>query len=102
MPVLRDVAFGVSPSRAALTARSRAMRAREPGQVRKEAALSGSGHVPRTSLARANRDASARGPVSRSGRTVLPSYGGARAPRLPAVRDRRCELGLEAGGGDPT
>jgi len=68
----RAAAFGVSTPRAALTARSRAMRAREPGQVRKEAALSGSGHVPRTSLARANRDESARGPLSKAGRTVLP------------------------------
>jgi hypothetical protein len=32
-------------------ARSRAMETREPGQVRKEAALSGLLHVPRTSLA---------------------------------------------------
>ena len=44
---LRVVAFGASTPRAVLTARSRAMRVREPGQVRKEAALSGSGHVPR-------------------------------------------------------
>ena len=66
-------AFGVSTSRAALTARSRAMRAREPGQIRKEAALSGSGHVPRISLARANRDASARGTISTAGRTVHPA-----------------------------
>src|SRR3954451_20195768 len=46
------------------------MRAGESGQVRKEAALSGSEHVPRTSLARAKRHASARGPLSRMGRTV--------------------------------
>ncbi len=71
----RVAAFGVSTPRTALTARSRAMRAREPGQIRKEAALSGSGHVPRRSLARANRDASARGPLSRAGRTVLPEPG---------------------------
>jgi hypothetical protein len=43
----RVAAFGVSTSRAVLTARSRAMWAREPGQVRKEAALSGIPHVPR-------------------------------------------------------
>ena len=71
----RVAAFGVSTSRAALTARSRAMRAREPGQIRKEAALSGSGHVPRIGLARASHDASARGPLSRTGRTVLPDSG---------------------------
>src|SRR4051794_41542358 len=56
------------------------MRARESGQVRKEAALSGSEHVPRTSLARAKRHASARGPLSRMGRTVhffLPGYSSA-------------------------
>src|SRR3954468_16806167 len=56
------------------------MRAREPGQVRKEAALSGSEHVPRPSLARAKRHASARGPLSRMGRTVhffLPGYSSA-------------------------
>ena len=67
----RVAAFGVSTSRAALTARSRAMRAREPGQIRKEAALSGSGHVPRICLARASHDANARGPLSKAGRTVL-------------------------------
>ena len=70
---LRVAAFGVGTSRAALTARSRAMRAREPGQIRKEAALSGSGHVPRISLARASHDANARGPLSKAGRTVLPA-----------------------------
>jgi hypothetical protein len=69
----RVAAFGVSTSRAALTARSRAMRAREPGQIRKEAALSGSGHVPRIRLARASHDANARGPLSKAGRTVLPA-----------------------------
>jgi len=67
---LRVAAFGVSTPRKALTARSRAMSARESGQVRKEAALSGSEHVPRTTLARANRDASARGLLSTTGRTV--------------------------------
>src|SRR3954453_14617393 len=71
----RVAAFGVSTSRAALTARSRAMRARESGQVRKEAALSGSGHVPRIRLARASHDGNARGPLSKAGRTVLPGYG---------------------------
>ncbi len=70
---LRVAAFGVGTSRAALTARSRAMRAREPGQIRKEAALSGSGHVPRIGLARASHDANARGPLSKAGRTVLPA-----------------------------
>ena len=39
---LRVVAFGASTPRAVLTVRSRAMRVRESGQVRKEAALSGS------------------------------------------------------------
>jgi hypothetical protein len=67
----RVAAFGVSTSRAALKARSRAMRAREPGQIRKEAALSGSGHVPRICLARASHDGNARGPLSKAGRTVL-------------------------------
>ena len=67
----RVAAFGVSTSRAALKARSRAMRAREPGQIRKEAALSGSGHVPRIRLARASHDGNARGPLSKAGRTVL-------------------------------
>ena len=43
------------------------MRVREPGQVRKEAALSGAGHVPRTSLARASHGGNARGPLSKSG-----------------------------------
>jgi hypothetical protein len=71
----RAAAFGVSTPRTALTARSRAMRAREPGQVRKEAALSGNGHVPRRSLARANGGENARGPLSRAGRTVLPEPG---------------------------
>src|SRR5262245_1549342 len=70
---LRVAAFGVSTSRAALTARSRAMRVREPGQIRKEAALSGSGHVPRIRLARAKHDESARGLLTRTGRTVLPA-----------------------------
>jgi hypothetical protein len=69
----RVAAFGVSTSRAALTARSRAMRVREPGQIRKEAALSGSGHVPRIRLARASHDGNARGPLSKAGRTVLPA-----------------------------
>ena len=71
----RVAAFGARTSRAALTARSRAMRAREPGQIRKEAALSGSEHVPRLSLTRANHDAHARGPLSKAGRTVLPGHG---------------------------
>ena len=71
----RVAAFGVSTSRAALTARSRAMCARESGQIRKEAALSGSGHVPRIRLARASHDANARGPLSKAGRTVLPEFG---------------------------
>ena len=67
----RVAAFGVSTSRAALKARSRAMRAREPGQIRKEAALSGSEHVPRICLARASHDGNARGLLSKAGRTVL-------------------------------
>ena len=71
----RVAAFGVSTSRAALTARSRAMCARESGQIRKEAALSGSGHVPRIRLARASHDGNARGPLSKAGRTVLPEFG---------------------------
>jgi hypothetical protein len=71
----RVAAFGVSTSRAALTARSRAMCARESGQIRKEAALSGSGHVPRIRLARASHDGNARGPLSKAGCTVLPGHG---------------------------
>ena len=51
------------------------MRARESGQIRKEAALSGSGHVPRIRLARASHDGNARGPLSKAGRTVLPEPG---------------------------
>ena len=77
----RVAAFGVSTPRAALTARSRAMCARESGQIRKEAALSGSGHVPRIRLARASHDGNARGPLSKAGRTVLPDLGGRAAPR---------------------
>jgi hypothetical protein len=53
-------ALGAGPPQAALTARSCAVRAREPGQVRKEAALSGSRHVMQASLARAKRDGHAR------------------------------------------
>jgi hypothetical protein len=63
------------------------MRARESGQVRKEAALSGSGHVPRISLARANHGGNARGPLSRAGRTVLPELGrpsGAESDQRPS------------------
>ena len=43
------------------------MRVRESVQVRKEAALSGSGHVPRTSLTRASHGEHARGPLSKTG-----------------------------------
>ena len=92
----RVAAFGVSTSRAALTARSRAMRAREPGQIRKEAALSGSGHVPRIRLARASHDASARGPLSKDG-----SHGPARVlvvratPRERAFGNHRRQPGRQ-------
>ena len=64
---LRVAASGASTPWAALTVRSRAMRVRESGQVRKEAALSGSGQVPRASLTRANRDENARGPLFEAG-----------------------------------
>jgi hypothetical protein len=67
----RVAALGVSTPQAALKARSRAMSAREPGQIRKEAALSGSEHVPRLSLARAGHGGHARESLSRTGRTVL-------------------------------
>ena len=57
---LRVVAFEASTPRAVLTVRSRAMRVREPGQIRKEAALSGAGQVPRISLTRASHGGHAR------------------------------------------
>ncbi len=93
----RVTAFGVSTSRAALTARSRAMRVREPGQIRKEAALSGSGHVPRIGLARVSHDASARGPFSRTGRTVLPILCGEAAGAILAIRRRILAASLRGG-----
>ncbi len=68
----RVVAFGASTPQVALKVRSRAMRAREPGQIRKEAALSDSEHVPRFSLTRANHGGHARRPLSKVGCTVLP------------------------------
>ena len=63
---LRVVAYGASTPRAVLTVRSRAMRARESGQVRKEAALSGGEQVPRISLTRASHGGHARRPPSRT------------------------------------
>ena len=50
-----------------LIARSRAVDAREPGQVREEAALSDTAHAPRGSLEGAKRDGHARGPISTAG-----------------------------------
>ena len=67
--------MGPVPPQAALTARSCAMWAREPGQVRKEAALSGSRHVMQASLARANRNGHARELRLEDGCTVhLPPF----------------------------
>ena len=60
------MAYGASTPRAVLTVRSRAMRVRESGQVRKEAALSGAGQVPRNSLTRASHGGHARRPFSRT------------------------------------
>ena len=67
----RVAAFGVSTSRAALTVRSRAMRAREPGQIRKEAALSGSEHVPRIGLTEPATTGTPEDRSRRRARTVL-------------------------------
>ena len=65
------MAFGASTPRAVLTVRSRAMRDRESGQVRKEAALSGAVHVPRINLTRASHGGHARRPLSKRARTVI-------------------------------
>ena len=62
--------MGPVPPQAAMTARSCAMWAREPGQVRKEAALSGSRHVMQISLARAKYGGHAREPRLEDGCTV--------------------------------
>ena len=67
------------------------MRVREPGQVRKEAALSGAGYVPRASLTRANCGENARRPLSKRARTVIFSSAGyslacAGEARLPGLR----------------
>jgi hypothetical protein len=50
-----------------LMVRSRAMSARESGQVRKEAALSGSEQATRIGLTGASHDGNARGPLSTVG-----------------------------------
>src|SRR3954447_24602723 len=66
-------ALGAGSPQAALTARSCAVSACEPGQVRKEAALSGSRHVMQASLARAKRSGYDRESVSRMGaRSIFP------------------------------
>ena len=62
--------LGPVPLQAALTARSCAVSACEPGQVRKEAALSGSRHVMQASLARAKSSGHAREPRLEDGCTV--------------------------------
>ena len=66
----RDWPLGPVPPQAALTARSCAVSACEPGQVRKEAALSGSRHVMQASLARAKSSGHAREPRLEDGCTV--------------------------------
>jgi hypothetical protein len=81
----RVVAFGASTPRAALTARSRAMRARESGQVRKEAALSGSEQVPRRNLARASHGGHARRPLSTAGARSCLCGGCHGDPRFGAI-----------------
>src|ERR1044072_250656 len=71
---------GSARRRSVLMARSRAMATREPGQVRKEAALSGLRHAQRECLSGAGGGVSASKPASTEGaRSTF-------APRLAAAR----------------
>src|SRR4051794_37668055 len=71
------LAFGVSTPQAALTARSCGMWAREPGQVRKEAALSGSRRCRRQAWPE----------PAGGGHARRPSFeGGAHGPYSPTTR----------------
>src|SRR5262249_28681878 len=87
-------ALGAEPLQAALTARSRAMATREPGQVRKEAALSDSRHVMRISLARAKRNGYAREPRLDDGCTVH-FYGPIQAAESDAPRPEETSVPRE-------
>src|SRR3982750_4515801 len=66
----RDWPLGPVPPQAALTARSCAMSACDPGRAGKEAALSGARHVMQASLTRAKRGGHAREPRLENGCTV--------------------------------
>ena len=66
-PLPRGAGSGVGAPPAASMARSRAVAAREPGQVRKEAALSGNRQAPRDRRAGAAGDESRRSPGLRRG-----------------------------------